>query len=180
MKRALLLTVLLAAALSGQPGELRARAAVKELGEKIRSLLAAELAAGGFEGAVKVCAEKAQAETKRYAAQHNIQIRRVSTKARNLANRPDDWETARLEEWAAALQEGKTLPEFTEHRQAGGEYRLLVPIRVQAMCLTCHGSEQQIPAAVKALLKEHYPRDAAVNYRSGDLRGAFSVTLPLP
>lgn len=180
MRRIFLLGVMLAAALSAQPGEIRARASVKELGEKIRSLLAAELAAGGFEGAVKVCAEKAQAETKRYAAEHGIQIRRVSTKARNRANRPDDWERARLEEWAAALQAGETLPEFAESGKAEGEYRLLVPIRIQAMCLSCHGGEQQIPVAVKALLKEHYPRDAAVNYRNGDLRGAFSVTLPRP
>lgn len=180
MKKALLLSMLLAAALGAQPAETRARAAVKELGEKIRSLLAAELAAGGFEGAVGVCAEKAQAETKRYAAEHGIQIRRVSTKARNPLNRPDEWERARLEEWAAALQAGETLPEFTENGKADGEYRLLVPIRIQAMCLTCHGDDKQIPAAVKVLLKEHYPRDAAVNYRNGDLRGAFSVTLPRP
>lgn len=180
MKKALLLSMLLAAALGAQPAETRARAAVKELGEKIRSLLAAELAAGGFEGAVGVCAEKAQAETKRYAAEHGIQIRRVSTKARNPLNRPDEWERARLEEWAAALQANKTPPEFAEHTTESGEYRLLMPIRVQALCLTCHGNDKQIPAGVKKLIRENYPGDAATGYANGDLRGAFSVTLPRP
>lgn len=156
----------------------RARAAVKELGERIRSLLAAELAAGGFEGAVGVCAQKAQEETRRYATEHGIRIRRVSLKARNPLNRPAAWEDARLRQWEAALKDGASLPEFAEENAPGGAYRLMVPIRVQAMCLTCHGDPAQIPATVRAIIARHYPEDAATGYRAGDLRGAFSVEIP--
>ncbi|MBE7542469.1 MAG: DUF3365 domain-containing protein [Bryobacteraceae bacterium] len=178
MDRILCLLVLTAGVLAAQEPGPRARAAVQELGQKIRSLLASELASGGFEGAVGVCAEKAQAETKRYAAEQGIQIRRVSTRARNEANRPDEWERTRLLEWETALREGKTAPESAQTTTSGGDYRLLMPIRVQAMCLTCHGNEKQIPARVRDLLHKHYPEDAATGYRNGDLRGAFSVVIP--
>ena len=72
MRRTLLVWLLMSCALSAQEAGPQARAAVQELGQKIRALLAAELASGGFEGAVKVCAEKAQAETRRYAAEQEI------------------------------------------------------------------------------------------------------------
>jgi hypothetical protein len=179
MRIVVALCLLLALGLAAQqPPAPRAREAVKELGAKIRSLLAAELAAGGFEGAVKVCAAKAQEETKRYAAEQGINIRRVSTKARNQANLPDAWERTRLNEWAALLGKGEALPEAAEGETPTGDYRLLVPIRIQAMCLTCHGNRQQIPAEVNSLVKQHYPEDAATGYRNGDLRGAFSVVIP--
>lgn len=178
MRRTLLVWLLMSCALSAQEPGPRARAAVQELGQKIRSLLAAELASGGFEGAVGVCAEKAQAETRRYAAEQGIEIRRVSTRARNAANRPDEWERARLLEWETAVREGKTVPESAQMTTSGGDFRLLTPIRVQAMCLTCHGNEKQIPAPVRDLLHQHYPQDVATGYRNGDLRGAFSVVIP--
>lgn len=170
--------VLLAPPAAAQEASARARAAARELGDHIRSLLAAELAAGGFAGAVSVCAEKAQAETKRYAAEQGIRIRRVSLKARNAANQPDEWERARLTEWEDALKQGRPLPDAAEGAAPDGAYRLLLPIRVQALCLTCHGSHQQIPAEVKAIITKLYPEDAATGYRNGDLRGAFSVAVP--
>lgn len=176
--RRVLMVMLVAALAAAQSPAPRARGAVKELGEKIRGLLMAELKAGGFAGAVGVCAAKAQQETRRYAAEQGIAIRRVSLKARNAANRPDEWETARLREWAALIEKGEPLPESAEGAGPGGEYRMMAPIRIQAMCLTCHGSETQIPAEVKAILASHYPEDAATGYRNGELRGAFSVQIP--
>lgn len=178
MLRILAVLACLAAPAAAQEASVRARAAARELGEHIRSLLAAELAAGGFAGAAGVCAEKAQAETRRYAAEHGIRIRRVSLKARNAANRPDEWERARLAEWENAMKEGRPLPDAAEGSAPDGAYRLLLPIRVQAMCLTCHGNAQQIPAEVKAIIAKLYPEDAATGYRNGDLRGAFSVAVP--
>lgn len=171
------LALVLALAAQSQSPASRARGAVQELAAHIRSLLAAELKAGGFEGAVSVCAAKAQQETRRYAQEHNIQIRRVSTKARNSTNQPDPWERDRLSEWAALLANQQPLPEAAEGSTPTGRYRLLVPIRVQAMCLTCHGAPSQIPPEVKSILARHYPNDEATGYRNGDLRGAFSVIL---
>jgi hypothetical protein len=43
------------------------------------------------------------------------------------------------------------------------------------MCLTCHGTNDQIPADVQAALAERYPDDEAIDYAVGDLRGAILV-----
>jgi len=43
------------------------------------------------------------------------------------------------------------------------------------MCLKCHGTEQDIPDGVKALLKAEYPQDQATGYSAGQIRGAISI-----
>ena len=43
-------------------------------------------------------------------------------------------------------------------------------------CLACHGSADYIAPSTRALLHSLYPRDRAVNFTEGDLRGAIVVT----
>jgi hypothetical protein len=64
--------------------------------------------------------------------------------------------------------------------EPGGQYyRFMKPIAVQPKCLLCHGPTETIPESIKALLKNHYPFDAATGYQAGDLRGAVSIKQPL-
>ena len=156
----------------------RAAAAAAGLGEVLKQLLSEELKRGGFEGAVKSCSESAQLVTEEYAREKGMEIRRVSLKYRNRKDQPDEWESARLREWAAAgVPPSEVFETVTEN---GKRYlRYLKPITMQAMCLSCHGAPDKIPAEVAALLNERYPRDKATGYKAGDLRGAFSVTLTL-
>lgn len=154
----------------------RVVAAAAQLGEVLKQLLAEEMKKGGFEGAAKSCSESAQVVTEEYARDKSMDIRRVSLKYRNRRDQPDEWESARLREWAAAGVPPKEV--FETVTENGQQYlRYLKPITIQAACLSCHGAPEQIPTEVKALLDERYPRDKATGYRAGDLRGAFSVTL---
>jgi hypothetical protein len=154
----------------------RVAAAAGGLGEVLKQLLAEELKKGGFDGAAKSCSESAQTVTEEYAKEKGMEIRRVSLKYRNRKDQPDEWESARLREWADAGGPPKEV--FATVTENGRQYlRYLKPITMQAMCLSCHGAPAQIPAGVSALLKERYPRDKATGYKAGDLRGAFSVTL---
>ncbi|MFM7180505.1 MAG: DUF3365 domain-containing protein [Verrucomicrobiales bacterium] len=50
-------------------------------------------------------------------------------------------------------------------------------IPVDALCLTCHGKEIAPPIAQK--LRDLYPDDKATDYQVGDLRGIFSVVVPM-
>ena len=50
------------------------------------------------------------------------------------------------------------------------------PIFIEAPCLNCHGSSEQISAEVAEFLKNKYPNDKATDYNIGDLRGVISVT----
>ncbi|WP_230369260.1 c-type heme family protein [Paludibacterium denitrificans] len=51
---------------------------------------------------------------------------------------------------------------------------------MQPMCLTCHGPAEQIPTEVRQALQRSYPHDKATGYQPGMIRGAVSITRPLP
>jgi hypothetical protein len=175
--------VVLAQGIAHKPAEPieRARRAAAGLADQIRGLLSEELKKGSFAGAVEACSSKAQIATRAFAAREGIAIRRVSLKYRNPAGAPDAWETLRLRELEEQKKNGAMPAEVSEEMTVKGRktLRYLKPIAIQPMCLTCHGSDEQIPADVKSILISRYKSDKATAYRNGDLRGAISVSVPL-
>jgi len=159
----------------------RARQLADELLERVRGLLMTELEKGGYEGAVRVCSEIAQEIPREIEARTGATIRRVSQRYRNPKDMPDDYERQKLEEFERHHR-ARALPDesFEVVQEGGRRYlRYMKPILVGPMCITCHGPKEAIPSAVRAVLAEKYPEDRATGYRSGDLRGAVSVTIPL-
>ena len=157
----------------------RARTAADDLGRDLMGLLSSELQRGGAEAAIAVCADSAQRRTARHNAE-GMMVRRVGTRTRNPANRPDSVEGAVLRSFAAALAAGRIPGDTAFTAEAAGdtrEVRFLRPIRVAQPGLACHGPPESLSPAVRELLSERYPRDEAVGYRIGDLRGAISVRL---
>ena len=45
------------------------------------------------------------------------------------------------------------------------------------LCLACHG--ESINPDIAAAIDEAYPEDQARGFKSGDIRGAFSLSKPL-
>lgn len=158
-----------------------ARVAARELSAEIRSLLMQELKAGGFEGAVAVCASRAQEKTAEYRRTFKNDIRRVSLRRRNPANEPDAFERGVLASFDRLPVEARPGAEHWEIVQEnGGEaLRYLKPLVANAMCLTCHGEKAKIPGPVQAVLVREYPDDRATGFAVGDVRGAVSVRIPL-
>jgi len=175
-----LLFAALACAQAPGPRE-RAAQAARELGQVLMELLGQEMARGGYEGAARACSASAQTVTEEFARERGLEIRRVSLKARNTKDQPDEWEAARLREWEKTYKPGQPPPEVFEIvREEGRRYaRYLKPIVVQPMCVGCHGPRESLSEGVRAVLDERYPRDRATGYKAGDLRGAFSVTVLL-
>jgi hypothetical protein len=160
----------------------RAREAAAALGGELMTMLGRELARGGPAAAIAVCADSAQERTRQHQRQ-GIAVRRVGTRVRNPANAPDSLEAAILASFAAALAEGRWPPDtaLVQPAPAGGyELRYLRPIRVQALCLGCHGPPDALDTAVRQALAARYPADQATGYAEGELRGAVSVRLSLP
>jgi len=159
----------------------QARRLADELLERVRGLLMAELEKGGYEGAVRVCSEIAQEVPREIAAQTGASIRRVSLRYRNPKNIPDEYERRKLEEFEQQHRARALADEsFDVVREDGRQYlRYMRPILVGPMCVTCHGPREAIPSSVRAVLAEKYPEDRATGYRSGDLRGAVSVKIPI-
>ena len=46
-------------------------------------------------------------------------------------------------------------------------------------CLKCHGTGDQVSAGTRAAITEYYPYDTAMGYSGGQIRGAWTVKIPL-
>ena len=156
----------------------RAEAAVKALGGALMKRLTTEMRDGGPAGALRVCSEVAPGVAAEQS-KDGLSIRRVSLKARNPADAPDDYERAVLLDWERLHAEGTLPANRIEVSDDGSLLRYMKPIKVAGACLACHGPADALDPSVVEALEERYPDDPATGYAVGDLRGAFSVTVAL-
>lgn len=161
----------------------RAEAAADLLGQKLKAELTAAMQKGGAEEAVRVCSQIGQSATREVGGEAGVALRRTSLKYRNVANAPDEFERAWLEGAEESMKGGAAPgPAYQVFEAADGrrELRYLRPIIFPGgVCSHCHGSADEIPPDVKALLRERYPADRATDFKPGDLRGAISVRVPV-
>ncbi|MDJ0956886.1 MAG: DUF3365 domain-containing protein [Arenicellales bacterium] len=152
----------------------------KELGGALK----AELGKGDPSKAIGVCRDIAPSVANRLSLQSGWKISRVGTRVRNpMIGTPDAWEQQVLIDFKSRAAQGQSYKEMSHSEvveEPGGRYfRFMKPIPVQEVCLACHGNIDDLAETVRNALTEHYPHDQAVNYKLGDLRGAFSIKQPL-
>ena len=157
------------------------QAMLKELGQKLQS----SMAEGGPINAIGVCHLQAPDIANRASTNNQAKISRVGTRARNpVMGVPNDWQAKALAQFDAALARGEKPAdiEFAEtvNTSSGKEFHFAKPIVLQPMCVSCHGSPEQISPEVKAKLNELYPNDKAVGYQPGQLRGAVVLSRSAP
>lgn len=155
------------------------RITAMEFMKNLKGILISQIQTNGVLQAVSVCSDTAQVLTNNFGVQKGVFIKRVSFKNRNENNLPDDFEKKVLSKFEM-LHQNKELNDATEHAEIvqEGEFkylRYMKPILVQAECLNCHGSENDIMPEVKQLIAQEYSNDKAVGYFVGDLRGAVSL-----
>ncbi len=153
---------------------------LKQLGGHLKK----EMKANGPVSAIKVCKDVAPKIANQLSLENGWRVTRVSTKPRNaLLGSPDKWEREALLAFEARAKKGEKYADMAKAEvveEAGKSYfRYMKPLVLKPICLTCHGSEQQIPEPVKAALDESYPYDQARGYSVGELRGAISIKQPL-
>ena len=151
----------------------------KEFMESLKTILVKEMQTNGIASAVSVCSDTAQVLTNNYGLKKDIYIKRVSFKNRNENNKPNKTEANALKRFEEQMAKGE-LKESTEYfttiEDEGITYVVyLKPIMVQAPCLSCHGSLDQIGPEVKDVIKKKYPNDKATGYQLDELRGAVSI-----
>lgn len=123
---------------------------------------------GGSGFAVSYCSENAITLTDSMAKAYNCQIRRVSDRFRNPANKPTDTDSdilAKMSKVPLVLLEKGNIVYYK-------------PIKIaMPTCLKCHGSEEKdIDIKTLEIIKEKYPKDLATNYKEGDFRGLWKIT----
>lgn len=175
----------LAAAPAQPPAELAtARETAKQVMAGTKALLEAELQAKGAAGALGSCSRVAL-DLARAHEKEGWRVRRVSDRLRNPADAPDGWERRQLARFAAEHRRRPLAPDAEAWEVVGGKGRRVLrfakPVVIPGeVCLRCHGDATRFEAAVRDSLARLYPRDRATGYRVGDLRGAVSVSIPLP
>jgi len=61
----------------------------------------------------------------------------------------------------------------------GDRVGLLRPIEVRRRCLACHAAHSELAEGTRSWLARAYPRDRAVGYQLGDLRGFWWAEAPV-
>lgn len=159
----------------------KGRVAASALSDSLREKLVASMKESGPGGAMKVCSYQAQALTQEVEEKQGVRVRRTSLKLRNPKNAPDAWERhvlARLQEQSV---EGKLPDEVFEAAKMDGKrvFRYAKPMKIIPTCIGCHGDPSQVPEEVRRILKDRYPSDQAMGYKTGDFRGIVSAVVPL-
>lgn len=149
-------------------------------GKQLKGTLQEAMSKNGPEAAVTVCSEKATQIGAEFSHRTGWSIKRVSSKARNPLDMPDTYEQATLSQFESDIASGKEDPSRYEVVTEGGvRYaRFMKAIRVEGVCLACHGGSEVAPNVARRL-DELYPFDAARGYKMGDLRGALSIKVKL-
>jgi len=158
------------------------RDAVGKLGKALKAELQAAMKADGPVNALQVCNVEAVPIAETISTEEGLIVARTSLKTRNPANIPDDWEigvltsfevrreagekTAQLESWTIATDDAG-------HRT----FRYMKAVPTLPMCLKCHG--RRLNDDIAAKVAELYPDDQATGFVAGDIRGAFTVKLPI-
>lgn len=159
-----------------------AKAAIKEVAGALQTELKSAMRSGGPVAAIAVCHTRAMPITAQVAAEHGMNLSRVSLKNRNPDNAANNWQTTVLEDFEKKRLAGNDTAQLawteTVNVDGGKEFRFMKAIPTGEVCLGCHGSK--LAPEVSTILAELYPQDLATDYGEGDIRGAFVVTRILP
>ena len=158
------------------------RETVKEFMKTLKGELQAGMKEGGPVNAISVCNLSAPAIANTYSVRNGWDVGRTSLKLRNPDNAPDVWERSVLVSFDERKRAGED-PAKMEHyevvrKDGSSEVRYMKAIPTAQLCLACHG--EQLDSITRTRIEKLYPRDQALGYKQGDIRGAFTITQPLP
>lgn len=142
----------------------------KAMFDSLMARLTAAMQDGGPPVAIEVCKEVAPAIAAETGEAKNLAIGRTSFRLRNPDNTPPPW--------AAPYVAARQSDPVVLHNTKDGSLAALFPIVLKAECVQCHGPKDSLDPALRAALDGSYPEDEATEFKAGDLRGWFHVTVP--
>ncbi len=154
----------------------------KELVTTLQKELKAAVQKGGLDEAINVCNMKAVPLTTiiANATDRVVNIKRTSYKYRNPDNAPNEAEKKALDHFKTLIKEQREIPPFYIQKIVNGKethYNYYKPMKVKAVCLNCHGSDNKINPETLREIKKLYPGDKAVGYKEGDFRGLIRISI---
>lgn len=157
------------------------RQVVAEFSQLLQAELQSAMQQGGPAQAISVCRVKAPQIAVELTTKYNTYVRRTSLKPRNIRNTPVCWEEQVLNGFEHSHKQGVPVEDLESSAivPADGDRELhyMKAIPTKPVCLVCHGDN--IAPDVARQLHKLYPDDQALGFKVGDIRGAFSLRMPL-
>jgi hypothetical protein len=129
---------------------------------------------GGPDLAIRSCHIDVIGAIQRLGRYEGIAAGRTSDRLRNPTNAPQPWAAPLVS--ANAGRRVRDVPGFAV--DLGDKVGVLRPIAHRSMCASCHGPQDALSPAVRNELRDRYPRDRAVGFAEGEIRGWFWVEVP--
>jgi hypothetical protein len=136
--------------------------------------LTTALGSSGPEGAVKTCHVEVSGIMARVGRQEGVAAGRTSDRLRNPGNAPRAWAAPLVT--AHAGRPAREVEGFAV--DLGDRVGVLRPIAHRPLCVSCHGSPQELDAGAHAAIAARYPADRATGFAEGEIRGWFWVEVP--
>ncbi len=163
----------------------KAKQTVQSMAQQLGAVMKQKMQEGGPVMAIQACSVDALRIAGELSRDTGWQVKRVGTRVRNtLIGMPDEWEQKVLADFEVRVAKGedmKTMAYGEMRKEADGYryYRFMKAIPVQPQCTTCHGDTVDMSDEIREAIESRYPHDKAVGYKAGELRGAFSIKMPL-
>jgi len=155
----------------------QARSAIERFQTALKAELMSAMKSSGPRAAIAICNEKAPEIAAATSNDLGLKIGRTSHKLRNKNNAPDEWEKAVLEKFLKLKDQGSDFAALEDHLIQGDMFRYMKAIPTKDICAICHG--QDISPSLYEQIIALYPDDQAIGFNDGDIRGAFSVSIPM-
>jgi len=154
----------------------------QELLLALKSELQSAISEGGFGKAIGICNLKAIPVSKmvEQSSSKIIWLKRTTYQYRNPLNAPDEIEKQALNYFQNLVAMNEVLPESYIQKISNSDstyYYYFKPLKMDVLCMGCHGKTENIDPAVLTQIKELYPDDKATGYAEGDFRGLVSVII---
>jgi hypothetical protein len=146
----------------------------------MKSNLKPEIKAGGFLAGATYCAEKSRAKIAELndALGPELSVKRISLANRNLDAFPSKEEADIVRALDLIETSDAYLPEAIVQMVDESTYKVYLPATMSRRnCKKCHGKSEEMDPKARAYIREHYPKDKATGFRSGQVRGAVVVTV---
>ncbi len=147
------------------------QATFKALSEKLTE----QMKLGGPARAIPFCNIEAIPLTQQLSEQYNVKIKRTSDKLRNQENRPSARELEIISTYNNLNSDTQEIAPIVD-RDTNNTTHYYAPIILKINCLACHGKvDEFVSGSTDSIIRSLYPKDKAIGYSEGDLRGIWSI-----
>jgi hypothetical protein len=158
----------------------RAEEAAHRFHKMMKSHVKSRFKESGMISAARFCAEESHREIEKLNRElgPDISLKRISLENRNPDAYPLDSEADIIRAFELMESSNAYLPEQIVQMIDETTYKVYLPATMSSKnCKKCHGKEEEMDPEVRKYVQEHYPKDRATGFRSGQVRGAVVVTV---